>query len=340
MISAELEAVLAELPENPARASLVAAGLGHERVAGQARTWGLLPLLAAFLPADFAAPGPETLAARFRGAQGTRVALTLLAAFEEQGVEALVLKGVGLAARYYPNPWLRPSVDVDLLVRRRDLDAASAIVERLGWKRTTGPGGPLDFGHDRCFVGPQRQKLELHFTPSWHFQARFDVDALFARAGRQAVEGRAVRVLGDGDNLVHQAVHAAGHFFEGVKWLFDLKLQTLGEVAWGEVVLRAREARVASVTGMALRAARQRVRARVPEEVLEVLGPGPVRRALAGVAERIPDEYLRLRSGAMDVLLPDGLSRDWLLRWAAPPLKRAGRLGRRLVPARGGEERR
>lgn len=322
-----LEPVLCELPENPGRAArAVERAGGAGTVARAARRLGLAALIHHFLPDLFPLPRADRLAAQFKAAQTLRTTIGFLETFEEAGIRCAVLKGVGVA-RYYPELWMRPSVDVDVLVGREDLERASSLVLGLGWSQSVeAPREPLDFGHDCVFVGPQKQMLELHFTPSWHFQSRFDVAALLSRADRVAVGGSSVRALGVADNLVHQCVHAAQHFFEGGKWLFDLKLQALAGPPWPEFVERARESRVAAVTGVTLEEARRRVQLPVPEWVLRELRPSAPRRLLARVAGRISEAHPRIRSGAFDVLLPDGLTRDWLLRWAAPPIKRARRL--------------
>ena len=42
--------------------------------------------------------------------------LPLLQAFEQAGIDAVVLKGLALIARFYRDPGLRPMADVDVLV--------------------------------------------------------------------------------------------------------------------------------------------------------------------------------------------------------------------------------
>lgn len=67
------------------------------------------------------------------------------------------LKG-SVLRKYYPEPWLRTSCDMDILVRPEDLDRASALLqEKLNYRyqgRTS---------HDLCLYSPGGVNLELHY---------------------------------------------------------------------------------------------------------------------------------------------------------------------------------
>ena len=52
------------------------------------------------------------------------------------GVPALITKGTALAYTVYPQPWLRPRTDTDLLVRHEDVPAASLALQACGYTRS------------------------------------------------------------------------------------------------------------------------------------------------------------------------------------------------------------
>src|SRR5215831_10266794 len=58
--------------------------------------------------------------------------LPLLQGLEGAGIDAVVLKGLALVARFYRDPGLRPMADVDVLVPARDAARAGAVAESLG----------------------------------------------------------------------------------------------------------------------------------------------------------------------------------------------------------------
>lgn len=54
--------------------------------------------------------------------------------FEERNISMLGLKGVALAQRLYTDDYLRPMRDMDILVKRSDLEAAAMAIESVGYK--------------------------------------------------------------------------------------------------------------------------------------------------------------------------------------------------------------
>ncbi len=77
---------------------------------------------------------------------------------ERAKIPYLPLKG-SVLRRYYPEPWMRTSCDIDVLVRESDLDAAvSCISEQLGFTFVARGA------HDVSALSAGGVHLELHFT--------------------------------------------------------------------------------------------------------------------------------------------------------------------------------
>lgn len=73
------------------------------------------------------------------------------------GIAYLPLKGAVLR-EWYPEPWMRTSCDIDVLVKREDLDrAAQVLTERLGYQQQ------LEGTHDVGFFAPGGLHVELHY---------------------------------------------------------------------------------------------------------------------------------------------------------------------------------
>ena len=69
------------------------------------------------------------------------------------------LKGA-VIRQYYPEPWLRTSCDIDILVHEEDLDrAVTALKEKLGYNCKREEKGP----HDIQLYSPSGVHLELHY---------------------------------------------------------------------------------------------------------------------------------------------------------------------------------
>lgn len=80
-------------------------------------------------------------------------------ALECAGIEHLPLKGSELRA-LYPEPWLRTSADIDVLVHEQDLDRAAQVLgDTLGYHREAF----VSESHDVSFRTPTDVHVELHF---------------------------------------------------------------------------------------------------------------------------------------------------------------------------------
>ena len=100
----------------------------------------------------------KTREAVFRYARMNLDYENICAALEGAGIAHLPLKGSVLRA-FYPEPWMRTSCDIDLLVHNADLEAAAdLLVEKLHFTRSA-------LGHyDLSLYSPGKVHLELHFS--------------------------------------------------------------------------------------------------------------------------------------------------------------------------------
>lgn len=77
--------------------------------------------------------------------------------FEENDIEYVPLKGAVLSA-FYPEPYLRTSADIDILIHKEKLDESIKLLcEKLGYKQEV--YGP----HDISLVSPSGVNFELHY---------------------------------------------------------------------------------------------------------------------------------------------------------------------------------
>jgi hypothetical protein len=226
------------------------------------------------------------------------------AALQAAGLECVVLKGVPLALRLYEVPWARPSVDLDLLV----LPDQATLVERelvaLGWHTEGGARGR--FFRERHFhthlSASGRIPIELHHLAYRGFGSELTSAGLFQ--GKRAF-GPGVYVPSPSRELVYLAVHAAGHRFNRIGWLLDLRLlfARLSPEDVAEAWAFARHTRFVGAFTAAMLLLRDHLDVRVKI-------PGPGRTALSSLATYVATEPENpiLRSGsrlAFTLLLSD-----------------------------------
>lgn len=99
----------------------------------------------------------EIFKAVYRYQQINHACATVCAALEEAKLPFLPLKGTVLR-QYYPEPWMRTSCDMDVLVKEADLEAAMACLTEHGFT--------FDHkdSHDVSFYSPNGAHIELHYS--------------------------------------------------------------------------------------------------------------------------------------------------------------------------------
>ncbi len=148
------------------------------------------------------------------------VASEVLAAFEEAGVDALLLKGRSLWTLLYESPERRWYGDVDLLVAPPQVAAAEQVLTGLGYLNSETDRGIDDVGgvvHGQPWARLGRGPLhgttvDLHWRlPGSRASPDISWAALAQRRTRIELNGRHVSALDRCGQALHLAIHAAQH---------------------------------------------------------------------------------------------------------------------------------
>ena len=82
----------------------------------------------------------------------------ICSAFEKEKIPYIPLKGAVLK-ELYPEPWMRTSCDIDILIHKEDLQKATKnLCDSLGFSQKN------EGKHDASFVTPENVCVELHFN--------------------------------------------------------------------------------------------------------------------------------------------------------------------------------
>ena len=154
-------------------------------------------------------------------------------AFSEKGIDFLVWKGPALATTIYPDPALRPSGDIDILIRPADFDRARSLLEKLGYKSEEKWFEALkEYGFSEDFIPKEHRKgycsIDLHWKihPYAGAKGNLDEERLFQRAVQVAPGPRSFKTLCPVDALIIAAIHMIlRHPHEcRLIWLLDITL--------------------------------------------------------------------------------------------------------------------
>lgn len=168
-------------------------------------------------------PGYEAavLAARANGMRALRFTHRVVAAIEGAGIPVVVLKGAAAASRWH-EPTLRQQSDVDVLVERRNKDAATRALIDAGVCSSRF----LDSQemHNDSLLPAEKSGLlvELHHYFNHHYETHVEVGELLERRQRVVTAQGELPALSREDDAVYLALHAAAHALQRLAWFVDL----------------------------------------------------------------------------------------------------------------------
>lgn len=248
----------------------------------------LAPLLAVALGRHGAPADPRAATtlrtARFREELRTRafrdVLASALSLLHAGGLHPLVVRGAAAADTVYPDPALRHTHRIDLLLDGPDLGRAVNRLCAAGWTRTEDPRAG-DLYAETLVHGsgvPLRLSARLLDPPYDDPPA----DELRSRSRIHAVAGVPARVTSPSDALVETCAQASARGPDGLLWACDawFLLELTPRLDWPAFLASALGARAAVPIAATLEYVARDLGARVPDAVLLDL-----RRAAAG-AER------------------------------------------------------
>lgn len=233
----------------------------------------------------------------FDGMLQLRQLRLVVQALRSADVAPLVLKGAALADLVYGDPLLRPSTDLDLLVRRAELAQACAALEPLGARLPS--KGQIDFQLANSYdlavelplVAGKPGLVELHWDLAPRGLVTIDLDAWRRRAEVFEVDGITLRRLAPEDMLLHLALHMRKHRYVGLRWLCDVAELVRRSAStspasgrqpldWDYIVTTAHSAGFSVLLYVSLALAQRLLAAPVPSEVLATVEPSALRRRL------------------------------------------------------------
>lgn len=138
------------------------------------------------------------------------------ALFETHYIHYMPLKGA-VIRQFYPEPWMRTSCDIDILVKEEQLKTAKkALVEGLGYREDN------KTDHDVMLIAPNGVQFELHYDFS---EKQISVNQVWETALNK--EGTCCFEMSPEWFYLHHLAHMAKHFTLGgcgIRTLIDLWL--------------------------------------------------------------------------------------------------------------------
>jgi hypothetical protein len=243
---------------------LVSRQLDWEAVVSQARSHGVVPLVASALTEHCAESVPEAAMAQLRrthqkfaqhSLQLTQELLAVLELLEDHGIDAIPYRGPVLADIAYGDVSHRQFTDIDLLLRRDQLVAAAEVLKTRGYERdfelesTTELTDSQEtayclFSRDHPFCrAASNTMVELHWRVlDRRLPTRIELDTVWDRRSVATIAGQDMAVLSAEDRLLMASVHGTRHVWERLEWLVDIaELINSTDIDWETTLGRARQ---------------------------------------------------------------------------------------------------
>ena len=273
------------------------------RAAAAARAEGLQPwLLHRIARSSTNAPDDVRLHLRAATVRLTARALVMAAelgailrACTAAGLACAPLRGAALAERLYGDACARPAGDIDLLVRRADLDAVEATLGTLGYRsvdRRAGFAREFSYTLEMARDAHGGIVVEPHWTLAYPpFADALDMERVWARCRAGRVVGQPALLLASEAMLLNLCLHLV-HKAPDVPllWLLDVDRLVRREadaIDWDELLVLARGARVERQVAAGLRHVAGLFATPVPPAVMAALdaaGSAPLDRLLGADA--------------------------------------------------------
>ncbi len=186
---------------------------------------------------------------RMQATRLTSLLVQVLKDFNQAGIPLIPLKGPLLSLELYGDLGIRQSQDIDIMVALRDLTAAQARLEAMGWQVYLQPTfSPrhtqvfLKIYHHIVYWHPLHGCfLELHWRTRWETLDR--TAGQWTRSTELVWSGLRYRTLSRTDLTLHLCEHGSGHAWFRSKWLSDLaRMYSVDYVDWNAAFWTARNA--------------------------------------------------------------------------------------------------
>jgi hypothetical protein len=233
--------------------------------------------------------------------------IELLGALRVHGVEALPFKGPALAALTTGDYTTRRAGDLDLLVRRSDIDETWATLEALGYCEGTAfeIGRQMTANERRnalryqCEYALLRERDRVWVEPHWAVAPpTMAIDLNYARMWertcRVEIAGRSVPTLGHDDLLPVLCIHGSKHGWTRLQWIADIGalIERFTELDLPAILEDMRARGLLRMTLLGLELARRVLGTSLPEAASAAIA---VDREVARLAQTIADRLFVAR---------------------------------------------
>lgn len=205
----------------------------------------------------------------------------ILRIFGKRGIKALPLKAASLMINYDIDIGLRPTLDIDILIDRKDAVRACEALREAGYKKVENSHNQTTpYPHHHILRNEDALKfpVELHegffrwFTERYH--ARIKIKDVLERAVEVERDGTSQYKMETIDELLFSAASYYSNNFTSIRYLIDLDTivkRSQDGIDWDEAIERIIDWDIADMVIYAFSFARTYLESRIPDRVVDFL---------------------------------------------------------------------
>jgi hypothetical protein len=216
--------------------------------------------------------------------------LKLVKLLESHGIGAIVFKGPVLAVYAYGNLSLRQQVDLDILVRKRDIFKAKHVLLSNGYRllpemTLEQEGALLQSHHAFVFVPkPPTYSVDLHWAIAQpHHANGLNQEVLWERVESVSLGGHSVLTFRPEEMMLFLSMHGSKHWWQQLGWICDVAqlVRARPNLDWKRVMRDADQAGCIKGLLIALELVKNMVGGTLPGHVLQMIDGSPKVKAVA-----------------------------------------------------------
>lgn len=197
---------------------------------------------------------------RFYSCLSQRLAAAGRSAIEHmqaEGIDPILFKGAAIAPKYHGNISTRPMADVDVLIRRADIEKAEAVLQGLGFRCPYSEEKKKSYLHSYDYVKDGPGGFDLHWYSLYESRQPGIDDGIWERAEFFDWDGLVVKVMSPEDLLLTTIVNGVReptpmrpHWIHDVATIIRAEPVILWETLWGEATRRGLREKVFDALNM------------------------------------------------------------------------------------------
>jgi Uncharacterised nucleotidyltransferase len=221
--------------------------------------------------------------------------IAILNLFRSEGLQAVPYKGPVLAAQAYGDFTLREFVDLDFILRQKDMPKANGLMTSLGyrakypWTLRHGTASSLVPGEYNYRDEGRRIVIDLHTERTLrHFPAPPDIGSLAQHLVSVSFSGHLIETFAPEDGLPLLCIHGSKDFWERIGWIVDIAelVRAYPRLDWDRVMRRTESLHAQRMLYLGLALAIRFFQLPLPAEILRRVEADEVAAVLAGEVEQ------------------------------------------------------